>query len=66
MRSCRVPVLMLQGDQDPGTPQETIRELIGDYPHLRIRFIPNTGQLLFFAQWRLVLDEVQRFLVRGT
>lgn len=66
VRSCRVPVLMLQGDQDPGTPQETIRELIGDYPHLRIRFIPNTGQLLFFAQWRLVLDEVQRFLVRGT
>ena len=59
-----MPVLLLQGDQDPQTPRQTIEELVPDYPDLRLRFLPNTGQLLFFSQWRLVLSEVQRFVVR--
>lgn len=54
----RVPVLLLQGDQDPQTPVLTIRELMADFPHLRVEFLPGTGQLLFFAQWARVLDEV--------
>lgn len=64
LRNCRVPVLLLQGDQDPQTPRATIEELMPDYPHLRVRFLPDTGQLLFFAQWRLALVEVQRLLGR--
>lgn len=64
MRNCRVPVMLLQGDQDPQTPRQTIEELAPEYPDLRLRFLPNTGQLLFFAQWRLVLAELQRFVVR--
>ena len=59
-----VPVQMLQGDQDPQTPLQTIAELRGDYPHLDISFLPNTGQLLFFAEWPLVLDMLEKHLPR--
>jgi pimeloyl-ACP methyl ester carboxylesterase/DNA-binding CsgD family transcriptional regulator/PAS domain-containing protein len=57
----RVPVQLLQGDQDPQTPVQTIHELMGDYPALKVEFLPNTGQLLFFKEWRQVLDRVAQF-----
>jgi pimeloyl-ACP methyl ester carboxylesterase len=60
VRAVRVPVLLLQGDQDPQSPVQTIRELAADYPQLEVRFVPGTGQLLFFAEWPLVLEEVAR------
>jgi pimeloyl-ACP methyl ester carboxylesterase/DNA-binding CsgD family transcriptional regulator len=59
VRAVRVPVLLLQGDQDPQSPVATIRELAVDYPHLEVRFLPGTGQLLFMAEWPQVLDAVQ-------
>lgn len=62
MRS--VPVLLLQGDQDPQTPVQTIRELMVDYPALRVEFLPDTGQLLFFKEWRLALDRIAALLPR--
>lgn len=61
---CRVPVLLLQGDQDPQTPAASIRELMVDFPHLTVRFLPETGQLLFFKEWPLVLEEVELMLAR--
>lgn len=64
VRAAVVPVVLLQGDQDPQTPAQTIRELMGDYPHLDVRFVPNTGQLLFFAEWPMALDVLERFLPR--
>lgn len=64
VRACEVPVVLLQGDQDPQTPMATIRELMGDFPHLQIEFLPQTGQLLFFAEWPLVLDRLEAFLPR--
>lgn len=64
VRACRVPVLLLQGDQDPQSPVQTIRELAADHPHLEVRFLPDTGQLLFFAEWPAVLDEVERMAAR--
>jgi len=57
--ACRVPVTLLQGDQDPQTPVLTIREQMVEYPHLEVRFLSFTGQLLFFAQWHEALDEVE-------
>ncbi|MFM7332967.1 MAG: helix-turn-helix transcriptional regulator, partial [Tabrizicola sp.] len=60
VRAVRVPVLLLQGDQDPQSPVQTIRELAADYPQLEVRFLPGSGQLLFFAEWPMVLDEVAR------
>jgi pimeloyl-ACP methyl ester carboxylesterase/DNA-binding CsgD family transcriptional regulator len=64
VHAVKVPVVLLQGDQDPQTPAQTIRELMGDFPHLDIRFVPNTGQLLFFAEWPMALDVLERFLPR--
>lgn len=58
VRAVRVPVLLLQGDQDPQSPVATIRELAADFPQLEVRFLPGTGQLLFFAEWPQVLDAV--------
>ncbi|MCB6178740.1 LuxR C-terminal-related transcriptional regulator [Rhodobacter sp. Har01] len=59
VRACPVPVVLLQGDQDPQTPMLTIRELMADFPQLEVRFLPRTGQLLFFAEWPQVLDAVE-------
>lgn len=59
VRAVRVPVLLLQGDQDPQSPVATIRELAADFPHLEVRILPGTGQLLFFAEWPQVLDAVE-------
>ena len=58
----QVRVLLLQGDQDPQTPVLTVKELMVDFPHLEVRFLPNTGQLLFFAEWATVLDTLEQFL----
>ncbi|MFZ0099095.1 MAG: LuxR C-terminal-related transcriptional regulator [Gemmobacter sp.] len=61
IHAVHVPVQLLQGDQDPQTPVQTIHELMGDYPALKVEFLPNTGQLLFFKEWRQVLDRVAQF-----
>ncbi len=65
VRACRVPVLLLQGDQDPQTPMLTVRELMADFPHLEVRFLPHTGQLLFFAEWPQALDAVAVMALNG-
>jgi len=58
VRAVKVPVVLLQGDQDPQSPVQTIRELASDFPHLQVRFLPGTGQLLLFAEWPQVLEAV--------
>jgi pimeloyl-ACP methyl ester carboxylesterase/DNA-binding CsgD family transcriptional regulator len=62
VRAVRVPVVLLQGDEDPQSPVLTIRELALDYPQLTVRFLPNTGQLLFFTEWPEVLDAIEALL----
>ena len=56
--------MLLQGDQDPQTPVQSIRELMEDFPHLEVRFVPQTGQMLFFKEWPLVLEEVEAMAAR--
>ncbi len=58
VRSVTVPVVLLQGDQDPQTPVLTVQELLVDFSHLQVEFLPDTGQLLFFKEWALVLDRL--------
>lgn len=53
----KVPVELIQGDQDPQTPVLTVRELLADFPHLKVSFV-HAGQLAFFAHWPMVLDRV--------
>jgi len=62
VRGAGVPVVLLQGDQDPQTPVQTIRELMADFPHLDVTFLPATGQLLFFAEWPRALDRLAGLL----
>jgi pimeloyl-ACP methyl ester carboxylesterase/DNA-binding CsgD family transcriptional regulator len=62
VREVAVPVVLLQGDQDPQSPAPTIRELAAEYPQLQVSFLPNTGQLLFFAEWPQVLDQIEAML----
>ncbi|MCX7645518.1 MAG: LuxR C-terminal-related transcriptional regulator [Rhodobacteraceae bacterium] len=62
IHAARVPVRLLQGDQDPQTPVQTVRELMEVFPALEVEFLPRTGQLLFFKEWRRALDEVMAFL----
>ena len=62
VRRSQVPIYLLQGDQDPQTPVLTIRELMLDFPHIEVKFLPNTGQLLFFAEWAQALDALEKFL----
>ncbi|MGL5010748.1 MAG: alpha/beta fold hydrolase [Paracoccaceae bacterium] len=64
IRANRVPVKLLQGDQDPQSPVQTIRELAADHPQLDVEFIADTGQLLLFTHWPRVLDEVEQMLGR--
>ena len=37
---------------------------MGDYPELQVEFLPQTGQLLFFKEWRQVLDRLTALLPR--
>jgi pimeloyl-ACP methyl ester carboxylesterase/DNA-binding CsgD family transcriptional regulator len=62
IRECTTPVRMLQGDQDPQSPRKTIEELIPQFPNLDISIIQDCGQLLFFKEWPMALDELEEFL----
>jgi pimeloyl-ACP methyl ester carboxylesterase/DNA-binding CsgD family transcriptional regulator len=62
VRAARVPVRLLQGDQDPQTPVVTVREQMAQFPALDVSFLPHTGQLLFFKEWQRALDELEPFL----
>jgi pimeloyl-ACP methyl ester carboxylesterase/DNA-binding CsgD family transcriptional regulator len=65
VRAVTVPVVLFQGDQDPQSPVQTIRELAEEYPHLEVRFLPGNGQLLLFNAWPEVLDTVQSMVQPG-
>lgn len=65
LKAVHVPVVLLQGDQDPQTPMLTIRELMPDFPALDVTFLPDSGQLLFFQEWPLALDRLEPLLPRG-
>ncbi|MFM2390315.1 MAG: hypothetical protein RLZZ437_1870 [Pseudomonadota bacterium] len=62
----RVPVKLLQGDQDPQSPMDTISELAAEFPALDVEFLPDTGQLLLFAAWPRVLEEIERMFTAGS
>jgi pimeloyl-ACP methyl ester carboxylesterase/DNA-binding CsgD family transcriptional regulator len=62
VRKCPVPVRMLQGGEDPQSPRQTIEELAPEYPNLDITIIDKAGQLLFFQEWQMALDELEKLL----
>ncbi len=44
--SCRVPITLFAGHQDPFSPFETVKEYAAAMPHIRLRDFPDCGQLL--------------------
>lgn len=57
-----VPFVMMNGLQDPQTHAKTLAEFQRDYPWIEFDVYPTSGQLLFFSQWRDVLDRLKPFL----
>ncbi len=57
----RCPTFFLNGLQDPQTPPETLAEFEIDYPWIDFRIYPDAGQLVFFKEWRDVLDLVEKY-----
>ena len=62
VRSCPARVIMLVAEHDPQVPRQSILDVARDYPHLELRLVPDTGQLLFFTVWPMVLDVVDEIL----
>ncbi|MEN8840716.1 MAG: LuxR C-terminal-related transcriptional regulator [Octadecabacter sp.] len=59
-----VPVILMNGLQDPQVPAETLAEFRRDYPWITFDVFPDAGQLLFFVKWPQVLERLQPFLVK--
>ena len=57
-----IPVIMMNGLQDPQVPVETLAEFRRDYPWITFDVFPDAGQLLFFIKWPQVLERLQPLL----
>ncbi len=57
-----VPVIMMNGLQDPQVPPETLAEFRRDYPWITFDVFADAGQLLFFSKWPQVLNRLAPFL----
>jgi pimeloyl-ACP methyl ester carboxylesterase/DNA-binding CsgD family transcriptional regulator len=64
VRNCRVPVVLMQGDQDAQAPLATLREQVSDYPNLELKVMNDAGRLVFFVHWQSALEILERFLPR--
>ncbi|SMX37956.1 LuxR C-terminal-related transcriptional regulator [Octadecabacter ascidiaceicola] len=60
----KVPVILMNGLQDPQVPAETLAEFRRDYPWITFDVFPDAGQLLFFVKWPQVLERLQQFLIK--
>ncbi|PHQ84737.1 MAG: helix-turn-helix transcriptional regulator [Thalassobium sp.] len=56
-----VPVIFLNGLQDPQVPPATLAEYQNDHDWIDFRIYPDAGQLLFFLKWRDVLPLIEEF-----
>lgn len=59
LRACRVPILLLHGDQDPHMSPDAIRAAVGEYPQVEVETVSHSGQLLFFTRWLRALDRLE-------
>ncbi|MCR5856676.1 alpha/beta fold hydrolase [Mesorhizobium sp. J428] len=62
LRTCTVPIRLLQGADDPQAHPDTVREWQQSFPNLDIEIVEDAGQLLFFQHWRRVLAELECYL----
>jgi pimeloyl-ACP methyl ester carboxylesterase len=60
-----VPVLMLSGEMDLRTPNETARGAAADWPHAQVLTIPNTGHSVLTADFSSCSTAAARRFLRG-
>ncbi len=58
--AARLPVYSLHGGQSQMIVSETLEELRAEYDGIDFRVYPDIGSLLFFKEWRDVLDLVDK------
>ncbi|MCK0126414.1 LuxR C-terminal-related transcriptional regulator [Gelidibacter sp. F2691] len=58
----RLPVIFMNGAQDPQVPLATLDEFRADYDWIDFRLYDDAGQLVFFRHWKDVLDEAEKHL----
>jgi len=57
-----VPVIVMNGAQDPQVPRATFQEFRQDHPWIEYHLFEDGGQLLFFRHWRAALDRLEPLL----
>lgn len=61
---CPVPVILFNGDEDPVSPIETVREYANALPHIiTLHECAGYGQILY-PVWPAIADELEKFVVR--
>jgi len=58
----RLPIIFLNGLQDPQVPAETLREFQRDHNWIDYRIYEDAGQLIFFKHWREVVNLISTIL----
>lgn len=64
LRSCRVPLTLFAGEDDPFSPFETAQEYAAQMPHIRLVGLPKTGQIMFAHSGQL-FDRVEEAMDQG-
>ncbi|WP_297779308.1 LuxR C-terminal-related transcriptional regulator [uncultured Roseovarius sp.] len=58
----KLPIVFINGTQDPQVPLATIDEFRRDYGWIEFHLIEDAGQLAFFRHWRIVLERLMPML----
>ena len=61
----QLPVIFMNGMQDPQVPPDTLREFQRDFDWIDYRVYEDAGQLIFFRHWRDVLEIIPPFLTEN-
>lgn len=57
-----LPVILMNGAQDPQVPLATFEDFRHDYDWIEFHLFEDAGQLAFFRHWRAVLDRLEPLL----
>ncbi|MDV7143134.1 helix-turn-helix transcriptional regulator [Tropicimonas sp. TH_r6] len=60
-----MPIIFLNGTQDPQVPLATLDEFRRDYDWIDFRVFEDGGQLILFRHWRSALDDLEKNLSRS-
>ncbi len=59
----QLPVLFINGKQDPQVPYETFQDFRSDFDWIDYHLYEEAGQLVFFRHWQDVLKKLENFII---